>query len=77
MQIFILHITGRKFQYDVEPSDKVLSVKEKVQEKEGIQADQIRIIYKGRQLADDKDLQHYDVKAGDALNVVMQLRGGY
>ncbi|TYZ62340.1 hypothetical protein PybrP1_000208 [[Pythium] brassicae (nom. inval.)] len=66
MQIQIKTLTGRK----------ILHVKQALQEKEGIQVDQIRLIYSGKQLADDKTLQDYNVAAGGTIHMVLQLRGG-
>ncbi|RLN91907.1 hypothetical protein BBJ28_00019199, partial [Nothophytophthora sp. Chile5] len=60
----------------------ILHVKQALQEKEGIQVDQIRLIYSGKQLyvgsrvADDKTLQDYNVAAGGTIHMVLQLRGG-
>lgn len=43
---------------------------------EGIQVDQIRLIYSGKQLSDEKTLQDYNVIAGGTIHMVLQLRGG-
>ena len=42
MQIFIKTLTGRKTQFDFESDNTVRHVKEALQEKEGIQVEQIR-----------------------------------
>ena len=49
-QIFIKTLTGRKQPLNFEPDNQVLAVKQALQEKEGIQVDQIRLIFSGRQL---------------------------
>lgn len=41
-----------------------------------VQVDQIRLIYSGKQLADDHTLAHYNVAAGGTIHMVLQLRGG-
>lgn len=76
MQIFIKTLTGRKQQYNFEPETTVLAVKQALQEKEGIQVDQIRLIFSGKQLSDEKSLQEYNVAAGGTIHMVLQLRGG-
>ncbi|KAG5182696.1 ubiquitin-related domain-containing protein [Tribonema minus] len=76
MQIWIKTLTGRKQQFNFEPSDQVLLVKQALQEKEGIQVDQIRLIYSGKQLSDNQTLSQYNVAAGGTIHMVLQLRGG-
>ena len=49
-QIFIKTLTGRKQAFNFEPENQVLAVKQALQEKEGIQVDQIRLIHSGKQL---------------------------
>ena len=75
-QIFIKTLTGRKQAMTFEPTDEVLQIKRQLQEKEGIQVDQIRLIYSGKQLADDKPLEFYNIQAGGTIHMVLQLRGG-
>ena len=47
-----------------------------MQEKEGIQVDQIRLIFGGKQMSDDKSLEEYSVTPGSVIHMVLQLRGG-
>jgi Ubiquitin family len=75
-QIFIKTLTGRKQAFNFEPENQVLAVKQALQEKEGIQVDQIRLIHSGKQLADDKTLESYNIGAGATIHMVLQLRGG-
>jgi len=77
MQIFIKTLSGRKQALNFEPEHQVLGVKQALQEKEGIQVDQIRLIFSGRQLADERSLEHYKINAGATIHMVLQLRGGF
>ena len=51
-------------------------MKQALQEKEGIQVDQIRLIFSGKQLADDRALESYSTNAGPTIHMVLQPRGG-
>lgn len=75
-QIFIKTLTGRKAAFNFEPENQVLQLKQAVQEKEGIQVDQIKLIFSGKQLADDKTISSYNITAGSTIHMVLQLRGG-
>ena len=75
-QIYIKTLTGRKQALNFEADNQVLAVKQALQEKEGIQVDQIKLIHSGKQLADDKTLESYNIVAGATIHMVLQLRGG-
>ncbi|GFS37083.1 related to ubiquitin 1 [Actinidia rufa] len=69
-------LTGKEIEIDIEPTDTIDRIKERVEEKEGIPPVQQRLIYAGKQLGDDKTAKDYNIEGGSVLHLVLALRGG-
>ncbi|KAI9203823.1 ubiquitin [Polychytrium aggregatum] len=76
MLIKVKTLTGKEIEIDIEPSDTIGRIKERVEEKEGIPPAQQRLIFGGKQMADDRSVVSYNVEAGSVLHLVLALRGG-
>jgi len=70
MQIFGKTQTGKMITLDVEPSDSIKLVKEKIQDKQGIPPVQQRLFFTGTLLEDDLYLFDYEIGKEDILDMI-------
>ncbi|ODV77297.1 UV excision repair protein Rad23 [Suhomyces tanzawaensis NRRL Y-17324] len=67
MQIIFKDFKKQKIPIEVELSDSVLATKEKLGAEKGVDASQLKFVYSGKVLQDDKTLEEVKVKEGDSI----------
>lgn len=76
MNIFVKSLTNRTIVVSINEDMKVINLKEKIEAVEGIQIEQIKLVYSGKVLVDDKYLKDYNILEESFVNMVLSLRGG-
>jgi len=76
MQIFVCILSGKTVVLNVESSDSVESVKEKIEQIENILPLHMRLIFGGKQLEDGRTLADYHVYKNATIHLVLRLLGG-
>ena len=68
-------LSGRSFEFEFDKTTTVANIKAKIQEKEGVDPKQQRLIYSGQQLKDDNTVESigYAEKRG-FIHMVLMLR---
>lgn len=71
LQLTIKTLQQKQFKLDVDSSDSILSVKEKIQESQGHPVAQQKLIFSGKILVDDKKVEEYSISEKDFLVVMV------
>ena len=77
MKIKIQTISGIERVMEVEPTTTIREVKEQLYAMEGIQPEQQRLLSHGAVLRDESTIESSNIKDGDPIHMVLNIRGGY
>jgi len=73
MQIFIKIVKGQSFAVEVEASDSILMLKQKILALQSIPIKQQLLVSRSRWLDNNFSLQHYNIQAGSTINLLVLL----
>jgi hypothetical protein len=77
MEITIKTQTGKSFTLPTHPAESVFEVKCRIEDKEGIPIDKLRLIFAGLVLEDGRTLSDYNMNTtrGSTVHIILRIRG--
>ncbi|KAJ1617108.1 hypothetical protein T492DRAFT_565041, partial [Pavlovales sp. CCMP2436] len=75
-QLQVKTLAGKTLTIEVEPTESIESIKQKIADQEGVEESTQRLIFGGKQLENGKTLQDYDISEDATVHLVLRLRGG-
>jgi len=75
MKIFVMAQDGNKILLEVKSSDTILSVKERIVDKQDLQVHQQNLLFGGRSLHDSTTLADHNIEDESVVDVLVRLTG--
>lgn len=75
-QVFIKLLDGKTITLDVSHTDSIADLKNKIQDREGVEAREQRLIFADKQLEDGYLISDYDIRKNSTIHLALSLPGG-
>ncbi len=75
MQIFLKTPRGKILTINLQPSDSIERLKQKIRDQEGIPSDQQRMVFAGKQLEDDRTLSDFKIQKESKIHLILRRDG--
>jgi len=76
IQVFVKTITGLTIAFDVAPTDTVLSLKQKIMDRQGVPVSQQRLVFSAMQLADSRTMRDNGITNSSTIHLITRMLGG-
>ena len=70
MQIFVNTLKGQCFALDVQPSDTITAVKNKIRNEKGIALDFQRLLFAGKQLQNERTIEEIGIQMKSTIHLI-------
>lgn len=77
MQIFVITLIGKTITLEVDPNDTVRTVKDKIEDKEGIPPASQCLLCATKRLEDECILSDYEIQKDSTLRMALRLGGPF
>ena len=77
MILYVKLLTGKTVTIVAEPSDTILTIKERIRDKDGTPIDQQWLVHLGKKLENSRTIADYNIQNESKLFLCLKIRGGY
>ena len=78
MEIFVVDLSVETIILEVHPTDTIANLKKKIKDRKGFPAgEQHHLVFRGRELEDDRTVGYYSIQNNSTLNMVLPVPGKY